>query len=204
MKQFNKSFYTDDFDQEMLDFVKENFKITKYDDEWDLGCKFLKYTTTLGYFRTSDFQGFIHLTKQQFKDKIGMTDKKQSINKETTFTKSMLVSGEHVVKLHDGTYNLVIGGRIVDESGWLSLDHLTEDLYHCYNYNSPDLDVIAVYRLNKDFTLNDLLDGKELTLIWQRESPEKQKQREVVQTLEEDLKRAQKALKEAKNKLEEM
>ena len=131
-----------------------------------------------------------------------MTEKENTSQQNNTFTKSMLVSGEHVVKLRDGTYNLVMGNRIVDEGGWLLLNHLTEDLR--YEYNDEKLDVIAVYTLKQDFTLNNLEDGKELTLIWQRESPEKQKQREVIQTLEEDLKRAQKALEEAKSKLEEM
>ena len=137
-----------------------------------------------------------------------MTDKKQNINKENTFTKSMLVSGEHIVKLRDGSYNLVMGNRIVDSDGWISLDHLTEDLQHIgveCNINDEDFDVMAVYSVGDYFILSNLEEGeKNLSLIWQRESPEKQKQREVIQTLEEDLKRTQNALKEAKNKLEEM
>lgn len=204
MTQFNESFYTDDFDQEMLDFVKENFEITDDIDEWDLTDKNLKYYTGLDYFWTgSSTNWYTKLTKQQFKDKIGMTDKESTTQQNNTFTKDMLVSGEHVVKLRDGTYNLVMGNRIVDLGGWLLLlNHLTEDLR--YAYNDEKLDVIAVYTLKKDFTLNNLEDGKELTLIWQRESPEKQKQREVIQTLEEDLKRVQKALEEAKSKLEQV
>lgn len=140
-------------------------------------------------------------------EKIGMAEKENTDQQNNTFTKSMLVSGEHVVKLRDGSYNLVMKDRISDLGGWLSLDHLSEDLHHLdreYSYNNEDLDIVAVYSLKKYFTLNNLEDGKELTLIWQRESPEKQKQLEVIQTLEEDLKRAQKALEEAKSKLEEM
>ena len=123
-----------------------------------------------------------------------------------TFTKDMLISGEHVVKLRDGSYNLVMKDRILDLGGWLSLDHLSEDLSHLdkeQDYNDEDLDIVTVYTMSEYFTLNDLEDGEELTLIWQRESLEKQKQLEVIQTLEEDLKRTQKALEEAKSKLEE-
>lgn len=124
MTQFNESFYTDDFDQEMLDFVKENFEVTEDIDEWNLNHEGLIYGKNICFFWTYSISDYI-------------------------------------------TYDF---------------EYLTK----------------------QEFTLNNLEDGKELTLIWKRESPEKQKQREVIQTLEEDLKRAQNALEEAKSKLEDM
>ena len=208
MKQFNQSFYTDDFDQEMLDFLeKEGYSVSgkvcySYPN---LSDKYLKYYDVQECFWTTDVEykygNPTFLTKQQFKEKIGMTEKENTSKQSNTFTKSMLVSGEHIVKLRDGSYNLVMKDRIVYKGRWVSLEHLTDNLIHyCVeeDYTDEDLDVIAVYSLKKHFTLNNLEDGKELTLIWQRESSEKQKQREVIQTLEEDLKRAQKALEEAK------
>ena len=212
MKQFSENFYTDDFDQEMLDFIdKEGYTVSGqfcYTIP-DVAYKYLKYCDHMEAFWTSDAEDdyCTFLTKQEFKDKIGMKEKENTSQQSNTFTKSMLVSGEHVVKFRDGSYALVIGNRIVDKSGWLPLEDLTDNLIHyCVeeDYTDEDLDVIAVYTLKQNFTLNNLEDGKELTLVWQRESPEKQKQREVIQTLEEDLKRAQKALEEAKNKLEGM
>lgn len=96
MKQFNEEFYTDDFDQEMLDWlIKEGYRVTgEYvDQEPDASHMYLKYEENVGYFWTTSntlvlprtIYGRIRnsLSKQQFKEKIGMTDTKT--NQERIF-----------------------------------------------------------------------------------------------------------------------
>lgn len=74
-KLFDEAFCTSDYDQEMLDFVTDNFR---YSDSNLRACdSFLKYSTINNRFWTSHDP--VHcpllLTKQQFKEKIGMIDK---------------------------------------------------------------------------------------------------------------------------------
>lgn len=83
---FDESFYTDDFDQEMMDFIEDNFAITGLKEEWVKGEEFLKYGVGCNYFWTSYIKGGEYLTKQQFKEKIGMTTKQ--------FTKLDLQDGD--------------------------------------------------------------------------------------------------------------
>ncbi len=223
MTQFNESFYTDDFDQEMLDFIKEDFKITKDINEWDLSHEGLIHGEPLCYFWTDSICDYItddfkYLTKQEFKDKIGMTDKENTTQQNNTFTKDMLVSGEHVVETREGIRYLVAGGMIINLNGYQPIGSYEEDLefknlplmsidkIYSGRYHDDEIDCprnVKEYHAGDGF--KDYLQNVEnFTLIWKRESPEKQKQREVIQTLEEDLKRAQNALEEAKSKLEEM
>ena len=296
MKQFSESFYTDDFDQEMLDFIKETHRIQ---NDYGLDNLYLRYSQIAnGFWTTSNrpLESFgEYLTKNQFKGKIGMTDKKSDkqerifklvdkegystrteANKEfledygivvdgfyyykgridaegdlmevnadwclidnlskefqyfeevdsiplpknkpllenyfvkpdelkeeqtNTFTKSMLVSGEHVVELKNGSYKMVLGERLVDKDGYVSLIRLGDDLKHL----SYDLyDIVSVYTTNVDFVLNDLLEGSSLTLIWQRETPEQAQKRIRRQELEEKVVALRQELKQVENELQEL
>lgn len=71
---FDESFCTNDYDQKMVDYITENFG--EFELEYKLFEGYLKYGVILDKFWTSDSQ--VHckvLTKQQFKEKIGMIDK---------------------------------------------------------------------------------------------------------------------------------
>lgn len=75
-KLFDENFCTDDYDQKMIDFINKNFGEVSV--EWKPLEGYLKYGIGLDKFWTSD--SHLHcseniLTKQQFKEKIGMIDK---------------------------------------------------------------------------------------------------------------------------------
>jgi len=83
MKQFNESFYTDEFDKEMLDFILDNYKVDSY-HRLDKNKRSLYYSTVNEDFSTLDLTipiKSLGLTKNQFKDKIGMTNKTSSEKK---------------------------------------------------------------------------------------------------------------------------
>ena len=71
---FDESFCTSDYDQEMVDYISRNFGAVRLESE--VPKVYLKYGAILDKFWTSD--SYVHckvLTKQQFKEKIGMIDK---------------------------------------------------------------------------------------------------------------------------------
>ena len=71
---FDESFCTSDYDQEMIYFISKNLRGVKIETEAFKG--YLKYGYTLNTFWTSPSAYHCEiLTKQQFKDKIGMVDK---------------------------------------------------------------------------------------------------------------------------------
>lgn len=80
-KSFDESFYTTDFDQEMLDYIKKigcNTEVSK--GNWKEEHKVLFYGNKLDVFWTDKvkrllYKPYSRLTKQQFKEKIGMIDK---------------------------------------------------------------------------------------------------------------------------------
>lgn len=71
---FDEQFCTDDFDQEMIEFVKELGDFKYRGTFGDDGDKFLKYGTGNNYFWIDNYEcSHTLLTKQEFKEKIGMT-----------------------------------------------------------------------------------------------------------------------------------
>lgn len=73
---FDEQFYTDDFDQEILDFITSKGWGLKseYSNKPNLSDNYLVYGKGTNRFWTSHFNdGFLKLTKEEFKEKIGMT-----------------------------------------------------------------------------------------------------------------------------------
>lgn len=86
MQLFNEGFYTEDFDQEMFDFIKAQG--WSLDGETglvkaSLSALHLYYGTGIEGFWTdndeNDLEDYEHLTKQQFKEKVGMSTPKKRI-----------------------------------------------------------------------------------------------------------------------------
>lgn len=157
-KVFSESFYTDDFDQKMLDYLKENCVTTPLtNSEWSKYHRLLGYGNICQRFWTSSTEymqinNFKYLTKQQFKEKIGMTNKQ--------FTKDMLVAGKHVVRYkEDGELGLIVESA----QGKYIL------FYNGATYASPleDTDYDQVYTIDTPCGVHGI--NSNLTLIWQRE-----------------------------------
>ena len=98
MKSFEEGFYTEDYDQEMLDFIEKNYTID-YVNGWEIKSALVhKVHKNKEFFvsRYTQHYGAKFLTKEQFKEKIGMTNNSYGKN---TFTTDMLVAGKHVVEV---------------------------------------------------------------------------------------------------------
>jgi|TARA_A100001518_G_C1227286_1_gene80645 hypothetical protein len=193
MKKFSENFYTDDFDQEMLDFIEENYNVDTVNGWYVKRC--LSYHFYDNDFYVSEYLGHgVYLTKQQFKEKIGMTNK-------DTFTKDDLVAGKHVVECRNGSRYVVLEDNVLLELGdlgWEGLDDFEEDLLFGRD-NSDEWDIVKVYRVQyKNIHLR-----KDLPLVWERkeksEEPvksEAQLQYEECQAKMDELQKELSALKE--------
>ena len=76
-KLFDVEFYTTEHDQDIIDFIEKRLMVSP--DYWSFPSKYIVYGTGNDHFWTSDnscSEKFrTKLTKQQFKEKIGMIDK---------------------------------------------------------------------------------------------------------------------------------
>ena len=169
VKQFGEQFYTDDFDREMLDFIEDNYSVDNING-WHVTKTLCYHYNDNDFFITGSTPLLIdgtYLTKQQFKEKIGMTNK-------NTFTKDDLVAGKHVIECRNGTRFVVLEENVLlelGEKGWLGLDDFQGNLLH--NNGSDEWDIVKVYLvqyINIHFC-------KHLPLVWERkeksEEPEK-------------------------------
>lgn len=78
MTHFNENFCTDDFDQEMIDFITDTLKMRCTGNDPvtppDLSSTYLKYSRGLNFWTSNNPDPVEeYLTKEQFKEKIGMT-----------------------------------------------------------------------------------------------------------------------------------
>ena len=78
MTLFNEGFYTTDYDQEMLDYVENNYKVYK-PNGWSFNKKLCYHTVDQDFYVTKYYPcGGGALTKEQFKQKIGMPSEKKT------------------------------------------------------------------------------------------------------------------------------
>ena len=170
-KQFDGKFYTDTFDQEIINFIEKNLPVS--DTNWKnrtKGCVYLKYSqyNKVFWFSGSIDPDFKYLTKQQFKEKIGMANKQ--------FTKDMLVAGKHVVEYRSGERRLILEAQGVVGCAGLNnyrddLSNYNDCLINTYDRNTYDngATIMKVYTLSNVYHFTELLKDSNLTLIWQRE-----------------------------------
>lgn len=174
MGVFNESFYTTDFDQQMMDFIKE---ISDYEVDnqgnWREYHSILAYGKGLDLFwtdnnRLDSYPSDALLTKQQFKEKIGMPMDKPATEKKT-FTKKDLVGGMFV-KTRNGEINIVIGDIACDNTGFLYLkEEYNEDMLDIVSDEGDDeYDIIEVFVKDSEQRLHEYLSGKGLKSIWKR------------------------------------
>jgi len=181
MKKFNEHFWTDDYDQEMLDFIKDNYNIWEDDlfpFSLSTGKKVLRYDEEKVFVVTC-FEIGEYLTKQEFKEKIGMTNK-------DTFTKGDLVAGKHVVVYRSGHRRVVMyNGCLSGVDGNSNLENYNNELEHDRN---SSMDIIEVYEICSNSLLKDLVERKNLKLVWKRtEKSEAQLQYEECQAKMKEL-----------------
>ena len=81
------------------------------------------------------------------------------------FTKDMLKSGEHVVKYRNGERRLYLNGILVDWRTWADIECYSRDLKNSMN---SERDIIAVYKADKQGSLDSILSCSD-DLIWRRD-----------------------------------
>lgn len=195
MSLFKEEFYTDDYDQEMLDFIKSKYPITKA--KWDVEEGNLVYGTGNNYFWTTGMPLVTNrLTKGQFKEKIGMPVKDENVQEQNdiednTLTKDMLKTGmiaEYKRSVTGKIYLTMVllgteNGDIVAGETWGSLDKSIDYITSVWQPKNN------MHFLNSaegfDAGLN--LDG--CTLIWERKSPEQLEIDKLQAEVDERLKR---------------
>lgn len=196
-RYLTENFCTDDFDQEIINYLVEaGYPVlgNTPDDKPNLNQKMLKYGTGNKYFWTSDDDGYVHtlLTKEQFKEWIGMT-KKQEEKKDMKL--SDLVSGKHVVEYRDGDLRLVLNVGWAGESNFSKRESV--DRYYnseMCNCMESSRDVVRVYELSESSTFKGLLRSENLKLLWERveqtpEQIEAERIRKELEKLTEQLKK---------------
>lgn len=194
-KQFDTRFYTEDFDQEMLDFilVTQSESKARYMDK---SHSFLKYGTGNNYFWTIDggsSRGYKQLTKQQFKEKIGMPLTKKKDWWEVLTEKEGYVTV--IVTAREGNY-ISIGNRTyLGNDGWVEQNE--------FNDTAPDFEVVRVVTTIAGLGVNGALGlntGYE-EVVWTKELPEEGVKREEIEALQKTLDELSEATKATQEQL---
>lgn len=110
-----------------------------------------------------------------------------------TFTKSDLKTGMFV-KYRNGEYRMVLDSRLTSIQGGCTLNNFQEDITHDFSEGGM-LDIIAVYKNLPIGNLKEYLEGRSLTLLWERtEQTEAQKEMEALNKQIEALQEQAKVL----------
>lgn len=161
-KVFDEDFYTDDFDQDMIDYLVDSGWVVQDNDSRDARVDnlYLRFGSSQGYFWTTDnsydFNLGKLLTKQQFKEKIGMTTGYKLA--DGSYSSKYKVGDKfEVVRVPNLSehYNRRVGSIItlIDDDGTDS--PYFDDEFICVGWHR-----LKPYKEPaKQFTKSDLLDG---------------------------------------------
>jgi hypothetical protein len=106
--------------------------------------------------------------------------------KTMQFTKSDLKTGMFV-KFRRGDYRIVLGDCALDAVSRCCLLNLKDNLLAAHDM-LDSIDIMSVYNINAHTSITDHLNGKNLTLIWERtELTPAQKEMEVLQAKMNEL-----------------
>ena len=115
---------------------------------------------------------------------------------KNTFTKSDLISGEHIVELCKGERCLVAGEYLIDETGYMPLSDYNEHLQHKnenYTINKVFNGKSGNQRICATGGLSEYLNNKKLKLIYDRQENEhRASQQAKLHSLEENIAEQQK------------
>lgn len=176
MTYFEEEFYTDDFDQGMMDFIENNL-ITPCIGYWDIGDEFLKYGIGNDYFWTSNSRIGVqnnYLTKEQFKKKIGMTKKDTNVVDKGMLKTGMIVEVK-CRSLHNPSEESYLAmvlldtkdGDIISGGIWMDLENSIQNIQKVYQPRAN------LYYLTDKYSYgNSNISIKGCDLIWERPSPE--------------------------------
>ena len=186
LRNWGEDFYTEDYDQEMLDFINSNYS-ADYVNGWRVQASLCQRK---GEFFVSRYSGYdkmisLELTKEEFKRKIGMIAEEEKVVEKNAFSKSDLVDGMFV-RCRNGDVFIKLGNTLNSLTGYLDLEvysdtSLDED-------SEEDWDIVEVYQTEgKECTISRMLEEKHgLKSIWER-PPEKTQSQLKLEALQQKM-----------------
>lgn len=192
LRNWGESFYTGDYDQEMLDFIESNYSVDTEINGWWTFERYLGYSSTDNDFYVAYDVYEVHttvLTKEEFKRKIGMiTEEEKVVDKNTfsnTFSKSDLVDGMFV-SCRNGDVLIKLGNTLNSLTGYLDLEVYSDTLLD--EDSEEDWDIVEVYQTEgKECTISRMLEEKHgLKSIWKR-PPEKTQSQLKIESLQQKM-----------------
>lgn len=200
----DENYYTDDFDEEMFEFLESKNLGWGSKEYWRSNHKYLcKYAwnTEFNTSETLPSAPCTKPTKEQFKEFIEMPKKQ--------FTKDNLRTG-HLVQLRNGkdyvvyldadhsyetrtkNYENVLVS--LDGQDWINLDDYEEDTFDILTTSEDGYDIVKIFRLYhpKGFNSNFRHDAKEL--LWERK--EKSENQLKIEEIKESIKQLENQVKE--------
>ena len=159
-KTFGQDFYTDDFDKGMIDYLIASGWVVQgntSDSKPNLSQPYLKYGAGNEYFWTSEQDGsyYIKLTKQEFKEKIGMNQNQGHKLADGSYSGEYKI-GDKFEVVNEGTFDV---GSVVefiynDDSSNPKFKSPSEGAWYClWEFLKPYKEPA------KQFTKSDLRGG---------------------------------------------
>ena len=190
LRNWGEAFCTGDYDQEMLDFIEENYEVDKETNGWKTFEPYLGYSSEDNdfYIANNFYEALMTiLTKEEFKRRIGMIVEEEKVVDKTvfnkTFSKSDLVDGM-VVEIREPfeevSLYLVKGDRLLSKKGHNLLEEYQEDLTLAEGV--AGWDIVKVYAVNNFRSLT--LENLDKNLIWERKTQSQLKLEALQQKME--------------------
>lgn len=184
LRNWGEAFYTEDYDQEMLDFIETSYPINTLCNLDDI---FLNYAPAVGCFWTDNYKPDhgSSMEKEEFKRKIGMVVEEGEVVGKNTFSKSDLVDGMFV-SCRNGDVFTKLGNTLNSLTGYLDLEVYSNTLLD--EDSEEDWDIVEVYQTEgKECTISRMLEEKHgLNSIWKR-PPEKTQSQLKLEALQQKM-----------------
>ncbi len=204
MRSFDEGFYTSDYDQEMLDFIEDNYGVDDVNG-WYVSTSLIHNKGEFFVSKYKDRPTALELTKEEFKRKIGMITEEEKVGDKNTFSKTFsksdLVDGMFVL-CRNGDVFIKLGNTLNSLTGYLALEVYSDTLL---DLDSEDYwDIIEVYQTEgKECPLSRMLEEKlGLKSIWKRPAEKTQSQlkleslQQQMESLQEEMNLLQKSIEE--------
>lgn len=200
MKSFGEGFYTNDYGEDMLDFIENNYPVDREVRGWeDTNISLCYSKEDRDFYLTGNnacHENF--LTKEKFKEKIGMNSRTSD---KSVFTKDMLKDGMFV-KVRNGGIYIKLGSRLLQEGGFLRVGNYKDNLTLTSGIDEFTIDEVfsPEYESVGSITLMKCLEQQVgLTSIWKRPTEKTPLQKAI----EENIAIAKQRLLELEKLLEE-
>lgn len=169
-------------EEEAKDFCNQMYE---HGLKWGDGDSYLENINYNKYLGKTCYSNSCLYGGYDFYEQIGYTilewsDYMKVGNKE--FTKANLKDGM-VVEYQDKTFGrrLVAGDYLIGGDGYSELNNYADNLIN----NNANLEIVKIYKIRYGGCFNDLMEDKNLKLIWERSEPKKMTTEEMRQKLEE-------------------